>query len=171
MTVIYRKNEMTLPSVTVCTAQISGTTGNLHGYLLECTFGLDAECKSENLTIIRQGRYRKSCVRLNYGQNKTELQKANSDGYPFGYQFTIYFPNTPYLMFAITDNSVQVVENEIEEQIFPGNTNRIALTKINQKILSQPFSKCREAYYPDHVNRQDNCIEGHIWNEKNKFQV
>ena len=152
-TKINRVAEMTFPALTFCSYE---EISNARDMIMRCDYGLDEEaCKFNNLTIYTKHGSQYECVQVYSGTtNNTKLFKAVGEGQDYGYYLFLYTPPGSSIYFAVTDNSAQLVEEDVRDIVIPGQVNKIALSKTVQAALGQPYSKCNktEGY------RQVNCI-------------
>ncbi len=154
MTQIRRETQMTMPAVTM---RLGNSSVNIQDSILECGFGYfnPVQCKTNNLTLVYHKDGKKyNAVQLNHGLNKTELQQAKGEGWEYGYRLVLYLPPWSLIFFAVTDNSVQVVSQEMKHWIYPGLEASINLAKTVQNSLGPPYSSCTESL--DY--RQVNCL-------------
>jgi len=155
---IVRSSTMIMPAVTMWAQE-----GNTYDFIIDCKFGESPVCKKNNLTLtgISGDGLNRSYVQLNYGTNKSELQKTSRKGYDFGYRIVLYLPPSPnaYFGLAVTDNSARFVHADIAHEIFPGQNTHIILSKTIQSSLGPPYSNCSESQDYRQLNCFDDCIK------------
>jgi hypothetical protein len=155
MTKIKRDVEMTLPAVTFCSK-----FENNYDMIIDCAHGTSHNgCKIRNLTLYDREGNLSYCVQLNYGTNRTELQKVTGMGWKYGYRLTMYQPWQPDNNFyvAFTDNSARVVHEEAIEYVFAGQETEIVLSKTVQTSLGSSYSKCNESTEYRQVTCNEDC--------------
>ena len=177
MTVITREESLNMPSITIC------SEGNIQDMLLYCVLGSTTKlCIQDNLTrfvefynVIESFAIEMNCVRLNFGSinnDKITLQQSFGDGWMYGFEMIMYLNRNAY--FGITDNSELIVDSEINNDLSPDSMmNDISLTKISQKRLGKPYSKCKDSEQSEmknsmHQYRQVNCIQDCYYQIMNK---
>ena len=101
-------------------------------------------CKWNDLTLYNRDGTQYNCVQLNHGTNLTELFKAKWEGYEYGYSIELYTPPGSFISSAATDNSAQIVYEEIREAVYPGQETVIVLSKTNQTVFGLQYSQCNE---------------------------
>jgi len=151
MTNIKRETEITMPAITFCSYNNSGDM------ILFCNFE-NAKCKITNLTIYNKYGKKENCVQLNYGTNETELAKLTGEDWVYGYRLYVYMPPESFLHFDITENNAKVVDDDIHNEIFRGQSTKISLSKTVQTLLGQPHSDCNEASGYRQVNCMEDCF-------------
>jgi len=144
MTKINRESEITMPAITLCNSRFLNT----HDMMLSCGYGIGSGpikyCYSHNLILYDRHGQVNQCVVINHGTNKTELIKAEGEGWQYGYSLFLYTPPDCSIYFAVTDNSARVVYEEVREAVFPGKSTTIILSKTVQSALGPPHSQCNE---------------------------
>ncbi len=147
MTVIKREESMEMPSITIC------ATGNISELLLHCNFGYkEIPCNNKNLVQYINGKNKINCIRLSVNEtNQIQL----GDRWYDGYKVIFYVPSGDQLIFGVTDKDTLAVEQDLAEPINYGIYS-IALTKIKQIILDEPYSNCKMTV----GYRQANCVTG-----------
>ncbi len=161
LTNIRRYTEMTLPAVTICSnIEYPIFTQDL---ILNCLYKPwinEEACKIKDLTLDITNIYgnRYSCLQINHGTSKSELDKVKGKGYSHGYSLILYQPFPTDIRFAFTDNSARVVNEEIVERVHPAQTY-IALSKTHQIALGPPYSKCNQSSDYREANCLDECFK------------
>jgi len=140
-----RETNMTLPDVTICSK-----SEYTYDMILDCWEPSGNDCEMNILTLYNRENYVKHCVQL----NRKNVTVKIGDTY-LGYQIYLYTHNDARLVLAVTDNSARVVEEEVEEDIFPGQDTQYVLSKTVQIALGPPYSNCNQS--SDY--RQVNCIK------------
>ena len=141
---------MMLPAITFCSYY------NTQDMFMQCDYGPEHKaCKINNLTLYDKLGHQFNCIQINQGKNKTELDKAKGEGWKYGYSVAFYTPPDSSIIFAVNDNSDQVVEDEIRERVYPGQETQIVLSKTVQNALGPPYSTCNETQ----EFRQVTCVE------------
>jgi len=154
-TTIKRENEITMPAITFCSLY------NPRDMIMFCEFERDRnKCKMTDLTLYDELGAKHKCVQINHGTNVTELAKATGDGdvWEYGYIIHVYMPPKSSFRFEITENSAEVVYGNMRNNIHPGQTAQIALSKTVQTALGKPHSDCSEVEDYRQVNCRDDCF-------------
>jgi len=128
--------------------------------IIDCAHGTPWNgCKMNNLTLYDREGNRSYCVQLNYGTNRTELQKVSGMGWKYGYRLTMYQPWQPDNNFyvAFTDNRARVVQEEAREYVYAGQQTEIVLSKTMQTALGAPYSNCNESTDYRQVTCNEDC--------------
>ncbi len=150
---IKRESEITMPAITFC------SYSNPRDMIWFCEFENDEnKCKITNLTIYNKYGKKENCVQLNYGTNVTELAKSTGEDWVYGYRLYVYMPPESFLHFVISENNAKVVDDDIHNEIFRGQTTKISLSKTVQTVLGQPHSDCKEALGYRQVNCMEDCF-------------
>jgi len=82
-------------------------------------------------------------VQLN-GTNHSALNKQLREGNENGYKIMLYNPSNRVVHFAVTDNRVQVIYEDVKELVNFGKTTDIKLSKNVQNSLGRPYSDCKD---------------------------
>jgi len=88
-----------------------------------------------DLTLYDMYGVQHNCVQLNYGINVTKSVKSTREGRLNCYYMIAYIPSdSGYFRFDITDNSDQVVSENIYKEVYPGRLTEITLSKTTQRL-------------------------------------
>ncbi len=150
-----------MPSTTICAYK-----GNISKMLLRCDFADGKNnCLIDNFTIyINVNKITINFIRLNFGKNEQILQKSEGRGMEFGYWVYLYIPKGAIVVFGVTDNNVLAVEDDLIENIKPGDTNMIISSKTTHTNLPKPHGDCVSAFnYSAEASkfkyRRVNCLD------------
>ncbi len=112
-----------------------------------------------DLTLYDMYGVQHNCVQLNYGINVTKSVKSTREGRLNCYYMIAYIPSdSGYFRFDITDNSDQVVSENIYKEVYPGQSTEITLSKTRQTTLGKQQSDCIETKHYRQVNCIDDCF-------------
>jgi len=150
---IKRESEITMPAITFCSYY------NPRDMIYFCEFEHDEDkCKMTDLIIYNKYGIQENCVQLNYGTNVTELVRSTGEDWEYGYRLYVYMPPESFLHFDITENNAKVVDDDIHNEIFGGQSTKISLSKTVQTLLGQPHSDCNDASGYRQVNCMEDCF-------------
>ncbi len=156
ITKVKRQTEITFPAVTFC------SSNNIHEMIIDCKFGIHKhDCHMENITIYdKYGLSKANCIQINHGLERSKLFKAFGEGSEYGYSLVFYnLSSTSFIRYGITDSSVRVSFNDIENHIPPAQISEVSMSLVKEFSLGYPYSQCDQTKHYRQVTCKEDCFK------------